>query len=100
MTYIEGEMKVETKITYSRLFEKQIEKMPLHIKKRVRGWIFTVNKEGIAKTMKLRTYRDEALKGKRKGQRSIWLNKAYRLIYEIKDQNIHIHILEVNKHEY
>ncbi len=91
---------MKIKITYSHLFEKQIEKMPLRIKKRVRGWIFAVTEEGISKAMKLRTYGDEALKGKRKGQRSIRLNKAYRLIYEAIDQNVHIHILEVNKHEY
>ncbi len=79
MTYNKEEIKVKTKITYSRLFEKQIEKMPLRIKKRVRGWIFAVTKEGISKAIKLRTYRDEALKDKRKGQGSIRLNKAYRL---------------------
>ena len=91
---------MKTRITYSRLFEKQIEKVPPHIKERVRGWIFVVSEEGIEKAILLRTYRDEALKGQRKGQRSIRLNKVYRLIYEIADQNIHIHILEVNKHEY
>jgi proteic killer suppression protein len=91
---------VKTKITYGRLFEKQIEKVPPHIRKRVQVWIFTVTEDGINETKKLKTYRDEALKGTRKGQRSIRLNKGYRLIYEIIKQNIYIHILEVNKHEY
>jgi proteic killer suppression protein len=91
---------VKTKVTYARLFEKQIEKVPLHIKERVRGWLFTLLEEGVDEARKLKTYRDEALRGNRKGQRSIRLNRAYRLIYEIKDENIHIHILEVNKHEY
>ena len=47
-------------------------------------------------------YHDEALRGKRKGQRSIRLNRAYRAIYTIdKSGNINfIEILEVNKHEY
>lgn len=47
-------------------------------------------------------YHDEALKGKRSGQRSIRLSKAYRAIYVI-DQGGKIEIvkvLEVNKHEY
>lgn len=91
---------MKIKITYGRLFEKQIEKVPSHIRKRVQIWIFTVFEDGINETKKLKTYRDEALKGTRRGQRSIRLNKAYRLIYEVREQNIHIHILEVNKHEY
>ena len=38
--------------------------------------------------MKANGYKDESLKGKRKGQRSIRLNKSYRLIYEIKEAYI------------
>lgn len=47
-------------------------------------------------------YHDEPLKGKRLGQRSIRLNKAYRAIYEIDTTGtIHfIEVIEVNKHEY
>lgn len=45
---------------------------------------------------------DEPLKGKRQGQRSIRLNKAYRAIYIInKEGVIHfVEVEEVNKHEY
>lgn len=47
-------------------------------------------------------YHDEPLKGKRVGQRSIRLNRAYRAIYEIDETGqVHfIEVLEVNKHEY
>ena len=89
-----------TKVTYSRLFEKQVEKLPKHLKIKVSLWVVSIQAEGIDKTMKHRHYRDEPLKGKRSGQRSIRLSKAYRLIYEIVEDNIHIHVLEVNKHEY
>jgi proteic killer suppression protein len=47
-------------------------------------------------------FHDEPLKGDRKGQRSIRLNKAYRAIY-IEGQRKEVHIIsiiEVNKHEY
>jgi toxin HigB-1 len=47
-------------------------------------------------------FHDEPLKGDRKGQRSIRLNKAYRAIYtegQRKEVRI-ISIIEVNKHEY
>jgi proteic killer suppression protein len=42
------------------------------------------------------------LRGDRKGQRSIRLNKAYRAFYvETENKDIHlISIIEVNKHEY
>lgn len=89
-----------TKITYSRIFEKQIEKIPLNLQIKVRFWANEVQRLGINELLGNRAFRDEALKGKRKGQRSIRLNKAYRLIYEIEEKNVHIHILEVNKHEY
>jgi proteic killer suppression protein len=46
-------------------------------------------------------FHDEPLKGKRQGQRSIRLNKAYRAIYEVDPQEPHfIEVVEVNKHEY
>ncbi len=47
-------------------------------------------------------FHDEPLRGKRQGQRSIRLNKAYRAIYVVDSSgNTHIaEILEVNKHEY
>ena len=57
-----------------------------------------VESEGLEQTQKIRGYRDEALTGNRKGQRSIRLNRAYRAIYIVKDKRILIK--EVNKHEY
>ena len=89
-----------TKITYSRLFEKQIEKIPKSLQRKVWLWVFAVELRGLEEALKLKAYRNEALKGKRKGQFSIRLNRAYRLIYEIREKAIHIHILEVHKHEY
>ena len=50
--------------------------------------------------MKSRGYHDEPLQGIRRGQRSVRMNKAYRLIYRLIEDRVHIEILEVNKHEY
>ena len=52
------------------------------------------------KTNITRTRLFEPLKGERKGQRSVRMNKAYRLIYKIIKDRIHIELIEVNKHEY
>jgi len=47
-------------------------------------------------------YHDEPLKGDRRGQRSVRLNRAYRVIYEENDQGdiVVILVLEVSKHGY
>ncbi len=58
--------------------------------------------EGLQKIRKIPGFHDEPLKGVRKGQRSIRLNKAYRAIYQLgKSGKIEVvEIIEVNKHDY
>ena len=64
-------------------------------------WVEAVGHCGLSKIRKIPGYHDEALKGKRKGQRSIRLNIAYRAIYTVsKDLVNFVQIQEVNKHEY
>ena len=50
----------------------------------------------------LKGFHDEPLRGPRSGQRSVRLNRAYRVIYiEEEDGQIRIaNVIEVNKHEY
>ena len=61
-----------------------------------------VERVGVSEVRKLSGYHDEPLKGTRKGQRSIRLNRAYRAIYiEYADGKIQIiEVIEVSKHEY
>ncbi|WP_242604610.1 hypothetical protein [Legionella fairfieldensis] len=58
--------------------------------------------DGLSEVRKIAGYHDEPLQGKKKGQRSIRLNKAYRAIYELntKGQMEIIEVMEVNKHDY
>ena len=58
--------------------------------------------QGVWEVRKLPGYHDEPLKGDRRGQRSIRLNRAYRLIYEEDEHGevLVIAVMEVNKHEY
>ena len=93
-------MDVRTKITRSRSFEKQLDKVPDFIQKKVLFWIFLVELNGIWEVMKSPGFHDEPLKGDRKGQRSVRMNNAYRVIYEIIENRIHIELLEVHKHDY
>jgi len=91
---------VRTQIERSRLFEKQLSKVPQYIYKKVHFWIFSVENVGIWEVMKSTGLHDEPLRGERKGQRSVRLSRAYRLIYRVIEDRIHIELLEVNKHDY
>jgi toxin HigB-1 len=81
---------------------KNLKKVPLPIAIKLQAWIEAVGHRGLNEVSKSPGYHDEPLKGKRKGQRSIRLNIAYRAIYVIdKSGAIHfIEVQEVNKHEY
>ena len=84
--------------------EKDLKKIPKNLVVKLALWIKQVNNEGITQVRKMKGYHDEPLKGDRKGQRSIRLNKAYRAIYTEYDEGRidlnYIDIDEVNKHEY
>lgn len=82
--------------------QKQIQKIPKFIQEKLRLWIFDVENNGLHEVQKIPGHHDEPLKGNRKGQRSIRLNRAYRAIYEIKNNGVieFILIIEVNKHDY
>ena len=77
-------------------------KIPVYIVRKLEYWINAVEEYGIEIVRKVPGYHDEPLKGNRKGQRSIRLNKSYRAIYiETKTHEIQlIQIIEVNKHDY
>ena len=93
-------MNVRTKVSKSKTFEKQLAKVPDFIQKKVIFWVFLVETSGIAQAMKSPGFHDEPLKGERKGQRSVRMNKAYRLIYQVIQDRVHIELLEVHKHDY
>lgn len=83
----------------AHLFAK---KLPREIVEKIFIWVIRVEMEGLIKTRKIQSLHDESLKGQRAGQRSIRLNRAYRLIY-VEDQNsamIIVKVIEVNKHDY
>jgi proteic killer suppression protein len=84
----------------SRNFEKQLEKIPPRVVTKVKYWIFTVRLAGLAEVRRRPGLHDEPLKGKRQGQRSVRLNRSYRLIYWMIDEQVHIELLEVHKHDY
>jgi addiction module RelE/StbE family toxin len=77
-------------------------KLPVLIRNHVRFWIKQVESHGIYAVQKVSRYRDHDLKGERKGQRAVVLNKQWRLIYTIseKDELVVVRIEEVTPHDY
>jgi proteic killer suppression protein len=91
-----------TKIFWGKLVEKQLGRIPDVIVRKFRIWVGLVEASGLLAVRKCKGFHDEALKGDRKGQRSVRLNRAYRAIY-IERENGElelIEVLEVNKHDY
>jgi proteic killer suppression protein len=92
------------KVTLSSSARKDLKKLPTQIVTKLIIWVETIEEIGLRETRKLKGFHDEPLKGKRKGQRSVRLNKAYRAIYKEHDHGTielnFIEILEANKHDY
>ena len=89
-------------VVLSKKAERDLRKIPLHVVLKLQAWVDDVKHQGLSKVKKMPGYHDEPLKGKRNGQRSIRLSKAYRAIYLLKDNSEieFIEIIEVNKHDY
>lgn len=89
-------------VVISKGAQKDLRKVPALIRDALAAWIREVKRLGLAEVRKIPGYHDEPLRGARKGQRSIRLNKAWRAVYVIKaDGSIEfVELLEVNKHDY
>lgn len=81
---------------------KDLKKVPFAIALKLQAWVESVGHRGLSEVRKIPGYHDEPLKRKRKGQRSIRLNIAYRAIYTVNKDGVinFVEIQEVNKHEY
>jgi toxin HigB-1 len=92
---------VINRVVIARRAEKQLRGMPKWIRDKLAIWAREVELLGLEEVRKIPGYHDEPLQGKHKGQRSIRLNRAYRAIYEIKqDEAVFASIEEIGKHNY
>lgn len=89
-------------VALSKRAKSDLKKTPLPIIVKLQAWIDGVRVHGLSEIRKRSGFHDEPLKGSRRGQRSIRLNKAYRAIYEISDAGMikFVEIIEVIKHDY
>jgi proteic killer suppression protein len=89
-----------TTVDFTRFFEKRLSRCPKNVQRKAILWIKAVETEGIREVRKVAGFHDEPLKGKRQGQRSVRLNRSYRLIYEETEAQVQILLLEVTNHVY
>ncbi len=82
--------------------EKDLRSTPRHVVTKLLYWVGEVETNGLEETRKQPGFHDEPLKGRRKGQRSIRLSRAYRAIYETRrDGSVEfVSVEEVTKHDY
>ncbi|MFP5492370.1 MAG: type II toxin-antitoxin system RelE family toxin [Bacteriovoracia bacterium] len=82
--------------------EKQLRKLPDYIKIKVLDWAKSVEEFGMPLVRRSSGLHDEPLRGARRGQRSIRLNRSWRLIYEEKENGeiTLIEVREINHHDY
>jgi proteic killer suppression protein len=88
-------------VRLSKGAKKDILRVPQHVAVHLTKWVEDVEHRGLDDVRKVPGYHDEPLQGKRKGERSIRLTRAYRAIYRIHEAEVKfIEVQEVNKHEY
>lgn len=88
-------------VEISRRARKDLVTVPLHVRQKLLRWVDDVEESGLHEVQKRPGFHDEPLQGRRQGQRSIRLSKAYRAIYRIVKGAIEfVEILEVTKHVY
>jgi proteic killer suppression protein len=89
-------------VHFTKFAAKQLGKLPRSIQEAAYLWKEAVEQLGLPETMKSPGYHDEPLKGDRKGQRSVRLNRSYRLIYIRFDKGevVIVGVQEVHKHDY
>lgn len=81
--------------------QKDLIKTPKALVIKFQQWVSDVERYGLEEVRKVRGWHDHALKGRRVGQRAIYLNKQWRAIYVIVRGEIKIvRVIEVHPHEY
>ena len=90
------------KVKLTEFAKRQLLKMPTHIIRKLMSRVDGIEKDGLNYMRKIPGYHDEPLRGKRVGERSIRLSKAYRAIYVLdKEGKVEIiKVTEVSKHDY
>ena len=83
-----------------RDLDKVCRKLPETIVKKYELWKDIVFRHGPEKLKEFPGFRDEFLKGGRKGQRSSRLSLQYRVVYSVERETVTVFVLEIMPHSY
>lgn len=79
---------------------KSLGSLPNDVLRRYEKWKDIMAISGPTGLRQIKGFRDEALRGERKGYRSSRLNLQYRVIYRIEKEQILVQVLDVTAHDY
>jgi len=83
-----------------RRVARRVQKLPAEVLKRYEKWKDIVRISGPKGLRLIKGFRDEALRGEWKGQRSSRLGLQYRVIYEIVDREVLVLVIDITPHDY
>lgn len=83
-----------------RLLVRRLTRVPLEVLKRYEKWKDIVRISGPTGLRLIKGFHDEALGGQWQGFRSSRLGRRYRLIYEVLDEEVRVHVIDVTAHDY
>ena len=83
-----------------RRVARKLSKLPIEILKRYEKWKDIVWVSGPVGLRLIKGFHDEALRGEWRGCRSSRLGDQYRLIYEVKAQEVRVHVIDITAHDY
>jgi proteic killer suppression protein len=91
------------KIEMTKQAIRDLEKLPDHLVEKFDLWLSAIDQMELRKVRIHPGLHDEPLQGQRFGQRSVRLNRSYRVIYKIKKETTSteaVLIIEITKHRY
>lgn len=80
--------------------EKQLSKAPVEIQKRYEKWKDIAEISGPSGLKVIKGFHDEALSGDWKDYRSSRLNRQYRVVYTVKNEEMFVLVVELSAHDY
>ncbi len=79
---------------------KQLNKLPIDILMRYEKWKDIVAISGPGGLKQIKGFNDESLSGEWEGFRSSRLNRQYRVIYTIENEELYVKVFRVTPHGY
>ena len=83
-----------------RRVDRQYQALPLEIRKRYEKWKDIVMNSGPHGLRSIKGFHDEALSGQWKNCRSSRLGLKYRVIYQVRKQQLMVQVINLTAHDY